>query len=232
MFIVFVRTVILYSIVILVVRLMGKKQISELQPYELVITIMVSDLSSLPMQDTRLPLLLCIVPIVTLLMIKIIISELQMRFDFFRCILDGTPCILIKHGKFHLKNMKKERYTVDNVLEELRESGYLDVSEIDYAILENNGNISFFPKADITPITKKDLNIIDDDKILPKILYIDDRIIHRSLHEIGKDEIWLKSELKKLNSPPIDELFLVMFNSDKTLFFQSKKFYDEGNDIH
>lgn len=232
MFVVFIRTIILYCVVILVIRLMGKKQISELQPYELVITIMVSDLSSLPMQDTRLPLLLCIVPIVTLLMIKLIISELQMRSDFFRCLFDGTPTILIKHGKLHLKNMKKERYTVDNVLEELRENGYFDISEINYAILENNGDISIFPKECNTPVTKKDLNLFDEEKQLPKILYIDNKIIYRTLQEIQKNEFWLKSELKRLNSPPLNELFLVIYNSDKSLFFQAKKFYDEGNDIH
>ena len=130
MLITFIRTAILYFIVIISIRLMGKRQIGELQPYELVITLMLSDLASLPMQDTRLPLLLGIVPIITLLFVKIIISEIQQHSRLFEKLLDGTPSIIISDGEINLEMMKKQRLTMNDILEELRSAGYLDISDI------------------------------------------------------------------------------------------------------
>ena len=143
MFIVLIRTIFLYFLVILVMRLMGKRQIGELQPYEFVITIMISDLAALPMQDTRLPLILGIIPIITLLFIKTILTQLQLKSQFTRKILEGEPSILVCRGKINYKALKKQQINLDELMEELRLAGYFDLNEIEYAILENNGQLSF-----------------------------------------------------------------------------------------
>ena len=145
MLILFIRTTILYIAVVSCVRLMGKRQLGELQPYELVITIMISDLAVSPMQDVRLPLLLGIIPIVTLLLIKTIINELELYSPFIEKIIDGSPVILIENGKINTKNLKNQKMTKTDLLEELRESGFFNAHMIKYAILETNGKISLFP---------------------------------------------------------------------------------------
>ena len=143
MFIVLIRTIFLYFLVILVMRLMGKRQIGELQPYEFVITIMISDLAALPMQDTRLPLILGIIPIITLLFIKTILTQLQLKSQFTRKILEGEPCILVCKGKINYQALKRQQINLDELMEALRLAGYFDLNEIQYAILENNGQLSF-----------------------------------------------------------------------------------------
>lgn len=147
MFIVFIRTAILYILVVLVMRLMGKRQIGELQPYEFVITIMISDLASLPMQDTRLPLLLGVVPILTLLLLKILLSQLQLKSQFTRKIIEGEPSILIYKSKIIYKALKSQQINIDELMEEIRLLGYFDLEEIQYAILETNGHISVLPNS-------------------------------------------------------------------------------------
>ncbi|MGL5087361.1 MAG: YetF domain-containing protein [Clostridium sp.] len=143
MFIVLLRTIFLYFLVVIVMRLMGKRQIGELQPYEFVITIMISDLAALPMQDTRLPLLLGIIPIITLLFVKTLLSQLQLKSQLARRVLEGEPCIMVYKGKVNFKGLKKQQINLDELMEELRLAGHFDLEEIEYAILENNGQLSF-----------------------------------------------------------------------------------------
>ena len=145
MFVVSIRTAILYLLVVLTMRLMGKRQIGELQPYEFVITIMISDLASLPMQDTRLPLLQGIIPIITLLFLKTILTQIGLKFQSTRKFVDGEPCILIYKGKINYSTLKKQQLNIDELLEELRLANYFNLDEIQYAILENDGQMSILP---------------------------------------------------------------------------------------
>ncbi len=231
MFNIFIRTVILYFTVILVIRLMGKRQIGEIQPYELVITIMLSDLASLPMQDPRLPLLLGVIPMVTLLMIKMILTQLQLKSANVRRFLDGTPVLLIKDGRLQIQNMTKQKIAIDDILSALRTKGILDINQVQFAILENDGTVSVFPKEDDSPVTKKDLKIQVKEKVLPRILYIEGQFVYTSLKEIKKDQNWLCKELKKIGAPPIKELFLVILRSDNKFYIETKKDYEKGTDI-
>lgn len=231
MFNIFIRTVILYFTVILVIRLMGKRQIGEIQPYELVITIMLSDLASLPMQDPRLPLLLGVIPMVTLLMIKMILTQLQLKSSNVRRFLDGTPVLLIKDGRLQIQNMTKQKIAIDDILSALRTKGILDINQVQFAILENDGTVSVFPKEDDSSVTKKDLKIQVKEKVLPRILYIEGQFVYTSLKEIKKDQNWLCKELKKIGAPPMKELFLVILRSDNKFYIETKKDYEKGNDI-
>ena len=220
MYIVFIRTALLYCLVILVVRLMGKRQIGELQPYELVITIMISDLAALPMQDTRLPLILGVIPIVTLLIINVVITEIQQKSIFFRKLIDGTPCVLISNGKLNLSMVKKQRLTVDDILEEIRGGGFLDISEIQYAILENNGKVSIIPKSSYDTVTKEDLNLNVKNPKMPLLLYVDGKINKRALNTLKKDESWLDKKLKEIKAPKKEDLYIVMIDSNEKIFYQ------------
>lgn len=215
MLIVLLRTIILYALVILVIRLMGKRQIGELQPYEFVITIMISDLASLPMQDTRLPLSLGIIPIITLLFIKIVLSIIQLKSQKARKILEGEPTILISKGKIHFENLKKQQINLDELMEEIRLAGYFDLSEIEYGILENNGQMSFLAG-------NKNQNAS-----MPVIYVLDGKINTNSLTSGGKSKEVILEELKKHGVGSIENVLIAMTDTNGKFFCQ---LYDEKGD--
>ena len=205
MFIVLLRTIFLYALVILVIRLMGKRQIGELQPYEFVITIMISDLAALPMQDTRLPLILGIIPIITLLFIKVLLSFVQLKNQKIRKILDGEPCILISRGKIDYDVLKKQQINLDELMEEIRLAGYFNLSEIEFGILENNGEMSFLTS---------DKNSINSKVNLPVIYVLDGKINNNSLTTSNKSYDWIVNELKKYNINSIDDVLIAMTDTN------------------
>ena len=141
----FTRTLILYFLIMLGLRLMGKRQIGELEPSELVLTMMISDLATVPMQDFGIPLLAGVIPILTLLALSMLLSQLSLYNLRFRELTCGTPAVLIRHGELQQKTMQNNRYTLDELLEELRGQGISSVSEVKYAILENSGQLSVLP---------------------------------------------------------------------------------------
>lgn len=153
----FLRTIILYTIVMFSVRLMGKKQAGELEPMELVVTIMISELASIPMQDTGIPLASGVVPILTILIIEIFLSMIAMKNKPFRRLLSGKPSVLIYNGQIMLNEMRKNRFNRDDLLEQLRLEGTTHISEVRYAILETNGQLSVILKKDSQPAKIKDL---------------------------------------------------------------------------
>ena len=134
----FARTVILYILIMLGIRLMGKRQIGELEPSELVLTMMISDLATVPMQDFGIPLLAGVIPIITLLSLSMLLSQLSLRSLRFRALVCGTPTVLIQNGKLQQNAMRKNRYTLDELLEELREQGVFNLEDVKYAILDTN----------------------------------------------------------------------------------------------
>ncbi|MGL5820283.1 MAG: DUF421 domain-containing protein [Sarcina sp.] len=209
MFIIFIRTIILYFTVIISIRLMGKRQLGEMQPYELAVTMMLSDLASLPMQDTRLPLLLGIIPLITLLLVKVLLIELQVRFPLIRNILDGRPIILIENGILNLKAIKEQNLAISDLMEAIRESNILHIEDIELGILENNGKFSFFTK------TKN-----DTDKTLPLVLLFDGKISEKNLNTINKNRDWLTS---KITPYSLDDLIIVIYNSEENLLIQKKE---------
>lgn len=222
LFVVIVRTAILYSLVVIVMRLMGKRQLGELQPYELVITIMISDLASLPMQDTRLPLLLGIIPIITMLIIQIFVSEIQLRSEKIRSIIDGKPSILLRNGKIDTKALREQRINIDDLMEELRVNGYFNIDDIAYVILENNGQISVIPKANLSPVTRNDLNISVPQDILPTVLIVDGKINKENLKSINKDINWLIKNINKFNIQNTEDVFIALMDSHNKFFCQQK----------
>lgn len=220
MFIVFIRTTLLYALVILTMRLMGKRQIGELQPYEFVITIMISDLAALPMQDTRFPLLLGIVPIVTLLLLKILLSLLELKSQKARQIIDGEPTILIYNKQINYSALKKQQINIDELMEELRLLGYFDLSNIQYAILENNGRLSILPSNQSSSNNNQQNSSSNKAPLLPQILVSDGKININTLTSINKDEEWITNILKKHNINSIKDVVIAMYDTTGNFKYQ------------
>lgn len=228
MFIVLIRTIILYSLVIMVMRLMGKRQIGELQPYEFVITIMISDLAALPMQDTRLPLILGIIPIITLLFIKTILTQLQLKSQFTRKVLEGEPCILICKGKINFNTLKKQQINLDELMEELRLAGYFDLNDIEYAVLENNGQMSFLTSTSSGSSNQSNNNSSKaSTPKFPIIYVVDGHINKNSLTTSGKDKFWIENELKKHKINSIKDVVIAMTDTNGKFYYQLYDDYEK-----
>ena len=230
MIIVCIRTILLYSLVVLTMRLMGKRQIGELEPYEFVITIMISDLASLPMQDQRYPLLQGIVPIVTLLFLKTLITQLELKMQCTRNVLDGSPCILIYNGKINYNALKKQQLNLDELFEELRLAKCYNLDEIQYAILENSGQISILPKnynssSDSSGSSSGSTDNTSNSKvILPKILIADGKINKRSITSMNKSKEWIMNTLKNHGIDSIDNILIAMYDTQGKFVVQ---YYDD-----
>lgn len=226
MFVVFIRTTILYLLVVITMRLMGKRQVAELQPYELVIAIMISDLASLPMQDQRLPLFLGIIPIITLLFLKTLLNLISLKFERTRKLIDGEPCILIFKGKINYKALKMQQLDLDELFEQLRLSNCYNLDEIQYAILENNGQLSILPKDYNSAGNSTDDSISSDNTSkppevqLPKILIADGKINKNSLNSINKDKDWIMAVLQKHNITHPKEVFIAMYDTKGQFQYQ------------
>ena len=206
----FLRTVILYFLIMAGLRLMGKRQIGQLEPSELVLTMMLSDLATVPMQDFGIPLLSGIIPILTLLSLSMLLSQLSLRSIRFRHLACGSPTMLIDRGTLCQAAMQRNRFTLDELLEELRGQGISDLKTVKYAILENSGQLSVLPWPAAEPPTAEDLNVsVPDNVSVPTVLVNDGRLISRNLEKCGKTEAWLHQELLARSLSSWREVFLM-----------------------
>ena len=219
----FFRTVILYLLLMAGLRLTGKRQLGQLEPTELVLMMLLSDLAAVPMQDFGIPLLMGVIPIITLLCLSMILSILSMKSLKLRALLVGTPSILIKNGKLNQKEMRRNRMTLDEILEELRLQGYTELSSIKYAVLETNGQLSLLPYANQKPPTAKQLDIAVSDSGLPLVLINDGRLISANLRQRGLDEVWLKKRLAEHKVHNVRDVFLLTIDEENQLYFVRKE---------
>lgn len=200
----FFRTLILYFILMTGLRLMGKRQIGELEPSELVLTLIISDLAAVPMQDFGIPLVNGVFPIITLLCISMILSFFNLKSIRFRGLICGHPTLIIRDGKILQQNMARNRFTVDELCEQLRAQGYSDLGSVKYAILETSGQVSILPYTKASPITPQVAGQqVQDDVTLPVLLINDGHVMSDNLSASGYDRSWLDSQLKdrRLTSP-------------------------------
>ena len=167
MLLVYIRTTILYLVLIAVIRMMGKRQIGQMEPSEFVVTMLVANLASIPMQDSAIPLLSGVVPILTVLGVELVLSALCLRSIRLRKLLCGKPVILIENGRILQENLRKTRVTLDELTELLREKDVLDIQTVQYAILETSGRVSVFPYPKDRPATAKDAGIQAQEQYLP-----------------------------------------------------------------
>ncbi|MDE6933387.1 MAG: DUF421 domain-containing protein [Oscillospiraceae bacterium] len=200
----FFRTLILYFILMVGLRLMGKRQIGELEPSELVLTLIISDLAAVPMQDFGIPLVNGVFPIVTLLCVSMLLSFFSLKSIRFRGLICGYPTVIIRDGKVLQRNMARNRFTVDELLEQLRSQGYSDLTAVKYAVLETSGQVSVLPYTKDSPVTPQIMNMtVQDDVTLPVLVINDGHIMSENLSASGYDAVWLDKQLKerRLTSP-------------------------------
>lgn len=195
MSIVFIRSVLIYGIVIFAVRLMGKRQLGELQPSELVITILISNIATLPMEDTSVPLLTGILPVLTLVCFEVIMSWLSLKSKKLRRLISGSPKIIIRDGKIAQQTMRDLRLTVDDLLMALRSQQVFTPEDVQFAIIETTGAVSVYPKASCRTVTQADICIENQSKDPPVVVISDGVIIEKALTALGRDKNWLQKKL-------------------------------------
>ncbi len=222
MLIVFFRTIILYLIVIVALRIMGKRQIGELQPSELVVAIMISELAAIPMEDAGIPLINGVLPILTLVIAEVSLSFLTLKSKKARKLIIGTPSVLIENGKINQKELEKQRFNTDDLIEELRQKNYPKISDIEFAILETAGQLSVIPKSQNRAVTTQDLEISTEYEGLPLTLISDGKINTYNLNKINLDEKWLSHELSKFGISSISDIFFASLDTNGDLYYQTK----------
>lgn len=214
----FFRTVILYMVLIIGLRLTGKRQIGELEPNELVLTMLLSDLASVPMQDFGIPLINGVLPIVTLLALSMLLSYASLRSVRFRTLVCGQPAIIIRDGEVQQQAMRRNRLTLDELLEELRGQGVTDLKTVKYAILETGGQLSVLLYPRHQNATPEQLGItVADDVFLPTVIINDGRLLRDSLLSAGLDEKWLARQLKKAGAGDPRDIFLLTVDEAGTV---------------
>ncbi|MBR4023348.1 MAG: DUF421 domain-containing protein [Ruminococcus sp.] len=217
MSIVLVRSLVLYIVVIFSVRLMGKRQLGELQPTELVITILVSNIATLPLEELSIPLIIGITPILSLVCFEVIMSRLTLKFPRLRCIVSGNPKIIISNGHIDRAVMKSLRYSIDDLMTALRQNGVFKLEDVQYAVVETTGSISVLKKAENDTVTCSDLKIKVPNDNPPVIIITDGKVLERSLSEINADTKWLNVILKKEKKKAAD-IFIMTADRNKNYY--------------
>lgn len=218
----FFRAILLYIIVLIVMRLMGKREIGQLQPFELAISIMIADLASIPMTDTGVPISNGIIPILGLLVMHLLISVINLKSMKAREIICGKPRILIYRGRIDEKALKKERFTINELEERLRGNNVVNLGDVEYAILETSGNITVIQKPEKRNTIPEDFNIIPEYEGISYDLVVDGKVMDKNLKKLGKNYQWLKNQVAKFNMKPEDAL-VVTLDGKGQIFCQEKE---------
>lgn len=218
----FVRTIILYILVVFALRVMGKRQIGELQPSELVVAIMISDLATTPVSDINIPLLAGVIPILTLLVFEVVTSFANLKSEGFRNFLSGKPTVVIKNGVISQLELKKLRFSIEDLLEQLRLKGIFSISDVYMAILETNGELTVVEKSSKKPVTAEDLNLIVKQERIPLVIISDGKLRKEHLKESGFDEKWVMDTIKEYNIEKIEDVFIFSIDDDDKYTLQIK----------
>lgn len=223
MLILVIRTVILYLTVILALRIMGKRQLGELQPSELVVAIMISDLASVPMQSIDIPLLSGIIPVLTLIVAEVIMSFASMKSKLIRRLLSGKASLVIYKGKIMTDELKKIRFNITDLMEELRTNGYHNIDDVDTAIVETSGKLSIIPKDSAREVTVEDLKLKKPKKDgLPFVIITEGSFDKDEAARSGFSEDELKKILKKHGITKISDILIASIDRTGRLFIQFK----------
>ena len=215
----YIRTIILYALLILTIRMLGKRQIGQMEPSEFVVTMLVANLAAIPMQDGGIPLFSGVVPILTILGMELLLSAASLRSIRLRKILCGKPVILIENGRILRENLKKTRVTLDELSGHLREKDVLDPRSVQYAILETNGNLSVFPYPKERPASAKDAGIRVSPQFLPITIISDGHLLKANLSLANKDENWLQRVLREHRATIKSTWLLTVDKGDRITWF-------------
>lgn len=215
-----IRTIIVYAFLMTALKMMGKRQIGEIQISEFVITLLISELAAYSVMDNDIPLIYMAIPIITLLTAEIISSYISSRNNKIKAILDPSPCFLIEKGEIKQKKMNEVRFTVNELVSEIRLKGYSDITEIDYAILEANGKLSVIPKAEYKNATVQQLNLPYVNSGIAHPVVINGELNTKSIAESGKTSEWVLKTLGSQGFDSLGDIFLMLVDNTDKVFIQ------------
>ncbi len=221
--IVIIRTMIVFLCIIGAMRLMGKRQLGELELSELVVAVLISNIAAHPLQDIGIPLMNGLLPIAILLSCEILISWLSLKSDVLRRLLFGKPSILIDHGQIRQKEMKKNRFSLDELTEALRKKGITDLSSVQLAILETDGTLNVLPYTSQSPVTPAQLHLAAEERGMPVTLISDGKAEAANLQILGKDQVWLKEKLKEFGMEAPNQVYLMTIDALGGVYLQRKE---------
>lgn len=216
------RTVIIYFVVLLALRLMGKRELAQLSPFDFVVAIIIAELAALPMEQKNIPLWEAFLPIGVVVVLEIGLSYLALKSKHTRGWIYGSPTIVVAQGKILDGNMRKLRYNTNDLLAQLRDKGIFDVTDVEFAIMEVPGTLSVLPKARKRPVTPADLSLNPDEEDIPIPIILDGTVIEGSLIDLNKSPDWVKNFLRQENLKE-HEVFLATYCKAKGLRIVSKK---------
>lgn len=222
MLIILIRTVILYFVVLFAIRIMGKAELSKLDPFEMVILFMMAELAAIPIESLDISLLNGAAAILTLLFLEVVISFLSIKSQKVNNLLNGKPSVIIDKGNINVKELKNLRITIDDLMQQLRLKNFPSLADVDYAILEANGDLSIIPKPDKAPVTASDMGIQTSSKVMPMVLISDGVLYENNLKLLGKEESYLKKELLKAKITDYSQVFLCFFDEKSQLHLYPK----------
>ena len=218
-----IRSLIIYICVLAVVRLMGKRQVGEMQPFEFVITLIIADLACIPMAELSVPLGHGIVPIVTLLILHFVICVLARKFMFARYLLTGKPVIVVSPKGINYKQLKELNMTLDDLIELLRGCSVFNLSEIAYAIIETNGNLCVIKKSDVEPPTREDFKVKVSQNGLPVNIIMDGSLMTDNIKMVGVDNKFIQKCLAKASLTKIKDVLIMTLDNNGEVFIQGKE---------
>lgn len=224
-FIVAARTVLIYFVVLLMVRLMGKREIGQLSPFDFVVAIIIAEVAALPMEQPEIPLLRGLVPLFVLVALEVVFSYAILHSRWLRQVIYGRPQVVVANGRILHREMRRARYNLDDLLSQLREKGYPDPAEVAFAILETSGRLSVVPWAAAHPVTRSDLRLKTRATGLPQILVADGELLLSNLRASGRERGWLEKELAA-RGLGLKDAFLVTLSPDGTLFVSPREGFD------
>lgn len=222
MVIMLIRSVIIYLCSLIVIRLMGKRQVGEMQPFEFVITLIIADLACLPMAELSVPLLHGVVPILTLLIVHFLICFLSRKFMFARYLLTGKPAIVISPKGIDYKELKLLNMTLDDLMELVRGCDVFDLSEILYAIIETNGNLCVIKKSECEPVTREDLKVKVSQNSLPMNIIMDGKLMKENIKIAGIDDRFIRGIVEQAKINDIKDVLLMTLDANGSVFIQDK----------
>ena len=223
MAIVLIRTIIVFVSLVLCMRLLGKRQLGELELSELVVSVLVADLASLPLQDIGIPLLNGLVSIFTLFCLELILSGAALRWGRLRSFLFGKPCFLIEKGVIVQREMIKNRFTLDELTEELRRQGITDIQSVEYAVLETDGSLNVLLSPPCRPVTAGQMGLAAESRGFPHILISDGRVISDNLRKCGKTADWLRQECRARGAGSTSDVFILSLDDGGGIYFAKKE---------
>lgn len=222
MLVLFIRVQIIYFVVLLFLRIMGKRQIGEMQPYELVITLIIADLATVPMSDSNIPLLNGILPLAILVIVHYSITVLTRKSIFFRKIISGKPVIVISPDGIDYKSLKKLNMNLDDLQESLRQCNYFNFEQVQYAIVETNGKMSVIPTSQDAPATAQDVKANNPPPTIPALIVSDGKVIKDNFEAVNINEDKFEKLLKQLNIKKLKQVIVMDLDEDGKLYYQLK----------